>query len=91
MNKCKCQVLYVILTGILIFPAYGVSAWTDYDPLTPVFQNVPEVVDLTIDDSSRKRDIPVRVYLPSGKSSSPGEPCDLTGEMQGRDRFLRRA
>ena len=71
MNKYKCRVLYLLLTGILMFPAYGDTSDAEYDPLAPVFKNVPDPGDFTVIDSGRNRDIPVRVYLPPGKSLSP--------------------
>ena len=71
MKNRRRGIRILLLIGILMFPAYGISSEYDYDPLTQIFQNVPEVVDLTIVDSSREREIPIRVYIPSGKSPSP--------------------
>ncbi len=47
-----------------------IPALAAYDPLSvpPGFK--PEVVDLTITDASRKRDIPVRLYLPADKKAA---------------------
>ncbi len=71
MNKSGCRVLLVLLTGILMFAGYGGSAENPYDPLSLFGAEDSTFVDLTVADSNRNRDIPVRVYLPSGKSLSP--------------------
>jgi predicted dienelactone hydrolase len=42
-----------------------------YDPLAVPSTGPPRVLDLTIDDAERKRDIPIRVYLPPVESSAP--------------------
>ncbi len=42
-----------------------------YDPLAIVGDDSPLAVDLTIVDAKRKRDIPVRVYLPASDAAAP--------------------
>lgn len=42
-----------------------------YDPLFLEPNTEPDVVDLTVNDTRRNRDIPIRVYLPAIKSPSP--------------------
>lgn len=71
MKDCGRRIRFVCLIGFLIFPASEISSGADYDPLAPVFKDVPETVDFTVIDPGRKRDIPIRVYLPSEKSRSP--------------------
>lgn len=42
-----------------------------YDPLAlPAGSSSPETVDFTVTDSTRQRDIPIRVYLPAAKTPS---------------------
>jgi len=71
MIKCGYGILYMLMAGILMFPVRGVASGAEYDPLVPIFKNVPDPVDFTVVDSVRKRDIPVRVYLPPEKSPAP--------------------
>lgn len=47
------------------------AAGQSYDPLALPPGSTPEVIDLTVRDAKRQRDIPVRVYLPQGKSAAP--------------------
>ncbi|MBN2317469.1 MAG: dienelactone hydrolase [Acidobacteria bacterium] len=61
----------MLLTGFLVLPGYGFTEETSYDPLFLTGGKSPTIVDLAVSDSGRNRDIPVRVYLPSGKSPSP--------------------
>jgi predicted dienelactone hydrolase len=42
-----------------------------YDPLAVIAGKTPASLDLTVTDSARKRDIPIRVYLPAGKGPAP--------------------
>ncbi|MBD3277442.1 MAG: dienelactone hydrolase, partial [Candidatus Aegiribacteria sp.] len=35
-----------------------------YDPLVSSFDVAPQILDLTVTDERRQRDIPVRVYVP---------------------------
>ena len=42
-----------------------------YDPLKIDEAYTPVTVDLTVDDAERKREIPVRVYLPAEKQNAP--------------------
>lgn len=47
------------------------AAHAGYDPLQlPATESAPPQ-DFTVKDATRSRDIPIRVYLPSGKSSAP--------------------
>jgi len=48
----------------------AVSRAADYDPLTVDSEAEPDVVDLAVNDRQRKRDVPIRVYLPAGKATS---------------------
>ena len=42
-----------------------------YDPLLISSNAAPKVLDLDVTDSQRKRDIPIRIYLPSTSSPAP--------------------
>ena len=42
-----------------------------YDPLAIPDANRPAPLDLTVRDEQRQRDIPLRIYLPSGKTPEP--------------------
>jgi predicted dienelactone hydrolase len=48
--------------------ADGKVADQRYDPSAASAQYAPKTVDLTVNDAGRKRDIPVRIYLPADKS-----------------------
>jgi predicted dienelactone hydrolase len=53
---------------------FAVSAFAHpaaYNPLALLLQAAPDVVDLTVKDRQRQRDIPIRVYLPLMKTPSP--------------------
>jgi predicted dienelactone hydrolase len=55
----------------LLFPAWAMAAGLSYNPLAVSARFRPETVDLTVHDAKRQRDLPVRIYLPSGKSPAP--------------------
>ena len=42
-----------------------------YDPLAIDERFIPQRVDLTVQDGARKRDIPIRVYLPAARGPAP--------------------
>lgn len=42
-----------------------------YDPLRVPAGAAPEVIDLTVQDAKRRREIPVRVYLPAARTPAP--------------------
>ena len=55
----------------LLFAAQTIAADSSYDPLARSVRFTPETLDLTVHDAERKRDIPIRAYLPSEKSPVP--------------------
>ncbi|MEI6234750.1 MAG: dienelactone hydrolase [Planctomycetota bacterium] len=57
--------LLMLNFAALVFAADG------YDPLKIDTAFVPATVDFTFEDTERKRELPVRVYLPAGKQSAP--------------------
>jgi len=55
----------------LLLPASAIAQGGDYDPLAVPAQVASRVVDLTVMDLERQRDIPVRVYLPQAVTPAP--------------------
>jgi predicted dienelactone hydrolase len=53
--------------GLLLFPRFAVA----YDPLAVPERFTPGEIELSAHDSSRARDIPLRVYLPGSTSPAP--------------------
>jgi len=64
----RATVLVAFLLCAALTRAFGGSG---YDPLTVPSSFKPEIVDLTIKDTARQRDIPIRVYLPQAKAPAP--------------------
>lgn len=63
--------VWVYMAWVLL-PLGGTFAGTEeYDPLAVSEQWHPAIVDLTVSDQKRRRDIPVRIYLPESKSPAP--------------------
>ena len=56
---------------LLLSSGQSPAADRPYDPLNLAGRRAPELLDLTVIDSERARDIPVRVYLPPEKLQSP--------------------
>ncbi len=71
MKHNQCSMLRVLTASFLLFAAQAIAADLSYDPLAISARFASETVDLTVNDAERKRDIPVRVYLPSKKSPVP--------------------
>lgn len=67
----KCLVLSTLTVSFLLFAASALLSGSVYDPLVIPAQFTPEIIDLTVNDAERKRDIPIRVYLPAEKTPSP--------------------
>jgi dienelactone hydrolase len=59
--------LLSVMTGVLPVSA----SRTTYNPLAVTENFYPEVVDLTVHDAKRERDLPIRVYLPRAQSAAP--------------------
>ena len=57
--------------GVLCLAARGLAVENAYDPLRIEAAFQPNTVDLTVHDAKRKRDIPVRVYLPAATNAAP--------------------
>jgi predicted dienelactone hydrolase len=66
-----CGIMSLLMAGGLLWTAASIAHAPAYDPLVISSKAAPEVVDLTVRDHQRQRDIPIRVYLPPVKSPSP--------------------
>ena len=51
-------------------PAEGAKSG-GYDPLTPLLTEQVDIIDLTVHDEARKRDIPIRIYRCDSLKSAP--------------------
>jgi predicted dienelactone hydrolase len=59
------------MLALLFALAPAGAATQPYNPLALSTKASVQTVDLTVRDASRKRDIPIRVYFPHGKSPAP--------------------
>ncbi|MCF6177733.1 MAG: hypothetical protein L3J71_18405 [Victivallaceae bacterium] len=59
--------IFFIAIMIMIFTVHSAV----YNPLKVSSQHKIKTIDLTISDQQRKRNIPIRVYLPSTKTAAP--------------------
>jgi predicted dienelactone hydrolase len=71
MKDNKYRILCMLTISLLLFAAQAIAAESSYDPLAISARFTPEILDLTVHDAERDRDIPIRVYLPSEKSPVP--------------------
>lgn len=71
MRYNKCCALYMLTVSFVLFAVQVIAAGSAYDPLAIPAQFTPEIVDLTVCDAERQRNIPIRVYLPAEKSPAP--------------------
>src|ERR1035441_8895008 len=66
----KMKRLFII--HLLLALAFAAAAETpSYDPLAVSTDATPKIVDLTVHDAARNRDLPVRVYLPTNAVPVP--------------------
>lgn len=65
------QPLITVTLYLLLLLASVVGHGADYDPLAVPAEYTPRVVDLTVRDAKRNRDIPVRAYLPQAAQAAP--------------------
>lgn len=65
----RCSMTFVVTWAAILAAEICLA---EYDPLAVPTGFKAEVVDFTIDDAARKREIPIRVYLP--KPSGDGKP-----------------
>ncbi|MEQ8854573.1 CocE/NonD family hydrolase [Gimesia sp.] len=62
--------LWLLFSGLLLSPL-SVTQAAQYDPLKTESGKSAAPVDLTMQDQSRNRDIPLRVYLPKSEQPAP--------------------
>ena len=67
----ECRILCMLIISFLLFAGRATAADSSYGPLAIPARFTPETLDLTVHDAGRKRDIPIRVYLPLEKSPVP--------------------
>jgi predicted dienelactone hydrolase len=61
-----------LVVAVLLWPGVGwAAADRAYDPLAVSAQPRPAPVDLTVKDDARRREIPIRVYLPAQTTPAP--------------------
>lgn len=60
----------IFLIPLLAMAVLSGSATTNYDPLA-IGVSVPKFIDLTVHDAARKRDLPIRIYLPTNTAPVP--------------------
>lgn len=63
--------LFLIIMLLLAPPFANAASGQSYNPLAVLNAVAPEPVDLTLFDQERKRNIPVRIYLPASQKPSP--------------------
>ena len=61
----------LLVAGVSPGAAISIANAQTYDPLVVSSQVAPDVLDFTVHDSQRQRDIPIRVYLPPDNSPAP--------------------
>lgn len=61
----------IMAAGCLWLMASVSVSGVDYDPLTLLAKVTPRIVDLTVNDPKRQREIPIRIYLPEANQASP--------------------
>jgi predicted dienelactone hydrolase len=66
MKKNHC-----LLLGFLLGTLPSLAGQTAYDPTAVPEIFTAEVLDLTVHDAKRERDLPIRVYLPRAESPAP--------------------
>lgn len=64
---CHNRLLMLATFAVLCFAVRAYAADSAYDPLKTPDRFMPETVDFTVSDTSRQREIPIRVYLPQAK------------------------
>ena len=62
---------YLFVAVFLLLGGRALAADGAYDPLAVSNQRRPETLDLSVTDTERQREIPIRIYLPSEKAPAP--------------------
>ena len=61
----------VLMLSCLLLMAVCSGRAQNYDPLAADIAALPPVLDLTVLDAARQRDIPIRIYLPTNSAPEP--------------------
>lgn len=67
----KTLLLCLVLSVSVLISGTRSAQAEKYNPLEKQKSRLPEPIDITIQDSSRQRDIPLRIYLPAKKQPAP--------------------
>jgi len=71
MRRTRIRVGDFLAVGCLLFLTSAIAHGADYDPLAVPAQIRPHIVDLTVKDLGRQRDIPIRIHLPQAMQAAP--------------------
>lgn len=71
MTNSRRWLLCMTVIALVLFATQIMAADQSYDPLALSAQKTLTTVDLTVNDTARKRGIPVRIYLPPIKVPAP--------------------
>jgi predicted dienelactone hydrolase len=65
------RLIYTLVVILLLLSGRAFSIDLVYDPLYVPKGSNPEMIDLTVRDKGREREIPLRVYLPTERTPAP--------------------
>jgi predicted dienelactone hydrolase len=71
MKKRTIGYLCLLAFSLALLPDIIRAQTEAYDPLKVPDSFKPEILDLTVKDAKRNREIPLRIYLPSGQTDCP--------------------
>ncbi len=71
MRRTTLGIHDYVAVGCLVLMTPAIVHGADYNPLAVPAQVTPSIMDLTVKDIERQRDIPIRVYLPHARRSAP--------------------
>lgn len=71
MSRTSLRLRDILGVGCLVMLNSVIGHGAGYDPLAVLSQVTPRLVDLTVNDFERQRDIPIRVYLPQARQAAP--------------------
>ena len=70
-THCSCNLVCLVAAIVLLSFFCGAAQVQGYDPLALADKGSIEKLDLTVTDTQRSRDIPLRIYLPPHKGAAP--------------------
>jgi predicted dienelactone hydrolase len=71
MIRTSIRKIGFLAIGCLLLLVFAIAHGADYDPLAVPAQVTPRIVDLSVKDLERQRDIPIRIYLPQAMQAAP--------------------